>query len=415
MNVDAPHPDHPATEPTPTYGERSVGASTFGGGSTFFAKDSQALPGTGTAPSAPPVTRPAPLPKRPKGRFFVGIVVSSILAFLVFAVWNSFGRYLAYGSVVGRVVKVSSPWDGIILSMHVREGDDVREGDVIAAVENLELKSKLEGVGDQLRIAQANLDAEIAKVQLQTKIRGDQNQKAVAEYYELWGELLQQRSKLAELKSRQQRSEFLKHHQAISNKDASSIRYTLKGQLAKVEKLEVAVERLRKRATFASDMEKQLQYQLKPKLVEIESLQRDLDRLSKTAQRGLIRAPTSGKIVRAKRYTGEFAQSEDALVELLADGSVEAVIYLPQDQRASYEQGETVTIRVSPMHRSIECKITRVGEQLTMAPKSLERYYRKHQQLLPVFVRPLNNFSDRISLRLGSEVRVPRRWPFVGT
>ena len=79
-------------------------------------------------------------------------------------------RYAAFGIVSANSVVVSAPLDGHVQFMHVREGDQVRQGQLLATLHNLEAEHRLERIADQLRPAQSNLSAAIAK---QAKNFGD--------------------------------------------------------------------------------------------------------------------------------------------------------------------------------------------------------------------------------------------------
>jgi hypothetical protein len=70
-----------------------------------------------------PVARPTPLPRRPKGRWFVGLLLLAAVSYGGYQVWETFFRYRAYGMVTGRVVQLSPPWEGVASYLHVREGE----------------------------------------------------------------------------------------------------------------------------------------------------------------------------------------------------------------------------------------------------------------------------------------------------
>ncbi len=125
------------------------------------------LPGfqhDGPVVRATPVARPTPLPKRPKGRWFVGVILFLLVGGAVYAVWDSYWRYQAYGTVTGHLIQVSPPWDGVLQYLQVQEGDAVRQGQLLLTVDNTELRQRHAQLGDELRVAQATLEAEAARL-----------------------------------------------------------------------------------------------------------------------------------------------------------------------------------------------------------------------------------------------------------
>jgi len=55
------------------------------------------------------IARPTPLPKRPKGRWFIGLLLLASCGYGLWQAYDSFLRYRSYGIVTGRVLQLSSP------------------------------------------------------------------------------------------------------------------------------------------------------------------------------------------------------------------------------------------------------------------------------------------------------------------
>src|SRR5437588_4411340 len=85
-------------------------------------------PHASVAPHQQTMSRPTPLPKRPKGRWFIGVFLLGSCAYGGWQVYDSFLRYRSYGIVTGRIVQIAPPWNGDLTAFHVREGDTVRQG-----------------------------------------------------------------------------------------------------------------------------------------------------------------------------------------------------------------------------------------------------------------------------------------------
>ena len=94
----------------------------------------------------------------------------------------AFLRYQAYGVVTGRVVQLSPPWNGELTAFHVREGDAVRQGQPLLTMDNAEMRQRLSALGDELVSAQADLEAEAAKIKWQAAFHLDQGKSGQARY-----------------------------------------------------------------------------------------------------------------------------------------------------------------------------------------------------------------------------------------
>jgi multidrug resistance efflux pump len=404
----------PPTEPRPA--ENAPATPGFGAGSPT----PELHPSKGTArPAVEPLmpnrapsgvaspARPTPLPKRPKGRLFMGTILLSLCAIATYAVWNTWLRFEAYGIVVGRIIHVSPAAGGVIKSLHVREGDVVRQGQLLVTLDDLQLQQQTASLGDALRIAQANLDAEIAMYRVQAQQQGDMGQKAQAEYISLWGELLAKRSEIESLQSQLQRAKKLVQQGAASVEEMERLQFQLKGETAKIEKLETAVAELKKRAKLYEKSDSELQRRCKPQLVRIETLQGEFKRLRERLQQGEIRSLVNGRIVRVARFAGEYAETGQDILEILEDGSLEIALYLPQNQVDRWKRDDEVSLHVDPKSESVSCVVDRIGDALETAPPCIKRYYRSEERLVPLYLRPKDSDEEHRHLRLGSEVRLP--------
>ena len=371
---------------------------------------SGAAPPSAVAPTANAVglpSQPTPLPKRPKGRAFVGFLVLAVVAALGYTIWDSFWRYQAYGAVVGRVIETASPQNGIIQSLHVREGQHVRQGELLVTLSNLDLNQRLERLGDDLQIAQAELDAEMTELKWQARLFNDRNQRTLAEYYEQSGVLLQEQAKLADLQWKLKRRLDANKEVpgAHSKEEVDSLQFAEGGQRAKVEKLKIAVEELKKLSRL--EQQEKTPGQLQPKLARIESLQAEIKRLRDQIKQGQIRAPANGRVIKLHGFTGEYAEAGALLVEILEEGSLEALIYMPQRYADQVAPGDELELQVDPLDRKVPVRIERFGERLEVVPTHLQRYYRRNESLLVIHTRPQEEFSQSDDLRLGSEIKLP--------
>lgn len=390
--------------------------STYGetGGGGDFGRSANRPAGVRPAASAAPVTRPTPMPKRPKGRLFVAATLLTIGGVVAFAVWDSLLRYSAHGIVSGKTVEVSAPWPGVLRTLHVRDGDEVRQGDLLATIVNLELEQRADKIADDVRIAQADLEAELVKLRFQSLSREDLGQQVESEYYALWGELVQEQAKLAGLVARRMRADALQGKILIPAEELDEIRFGEAGLRSKIEKLTLAVEELKRRVDRTNAVPPETQGQLRPFMTRIEVLQDQLVRTREQVRWGEIRSPVNGRVIQTYRFSGEYAEESQPIVQLLIDGSVEAVMYVSQDSANEYPEGQSLDVIIPPDKTPIRGTVVRVGDVLEAAPPHLLRYFHGDTRLLPVHLKLDTDGQDR-KLKLGGEVKLPLRYSGIKT
>ncbi|MCA9120622.1 MAG: hypothetical protein H6822_35430 [Planctomycetaceae bacterium] len=403
-----------ADEPSNGYGAALLEAvrrqpkAATGFGNPASRSDTGPVRASRAATAKAPATRPTPMPKRPKGRLLVGTFLLVVIGCGAMTVWNSLFRYQAYGGVTGRVVELSAAWGGVLQTIHVREGEAVRQEQLLATVVNPELDRQVDAKLDELRIAQATLDAQVSELRFESQQRNDNHHRSLAEYYELWGQLLQEQSRLADMVAKRERSENLSRREIIIPEEKlDELRFDETGQRAKVEKLSEAVRKLGAVVEHSQTDTEDLHAQLKPFALRIESLQNEIRRLRETACLGAIRAPVNGRVIKVHRFTGEYSDPEFPIFEVLVDGSVEAVLFVSQKDSSQFFEGQLLELEVPPATTKAKCVVARIADQYEPVPKSIEVHYRRDEKLLPIYVRPLEGSNDSTILRLGGEVRLP--------
>lgn len=378
------------------------------------------LPARPPADAAP---KPTPLPKRPKGRWFVGLILLSFCAAAGYQVWQAYFRYQAYGVVTGRTVHVGPPWEGVVQYLYVRPGDKVRQGQLLVTLDNLTIRQSLARVEDDLAVAQANFEAEAAKLKMQSAYTLDQGHGAVANYYEALATLQQERAKLEDLNNSARRLKQLGSRGVMARNDIEQLELTRSGQEQKVASLTKALTELKRRADQADHLLRQggklekglvasASDQLKPALARIQALLAEKSRLRDSLNQGEVRSPTNGTVIRTQRLAGERCQPTDTLVNLLEDDSLEVVLYLPQEASTRFAPGDQLRVTMEPYSRRLTCTVLRLGDELEPAPESIKRHYREGQRLLPAYLQPEAADVDWMALRVHAVVALPADlWP----
>ncbi|HVK18372.1 MAG TPA: HlyD family efflux transporter periplasmic adaptor subunit [Fimbriiglobus sp.] len=372
-------------------------------------------------PQPAAVPRP-PAPKRPKGRWFVGLLLLGVCGFAVYTAWDSFFRYQAHGTVEGRAIQVPPPWDGVVRYLHVREGDRVHQGQLLVTVDNVELRQREVLLTNQLKVTQAELTAMAAKLRWQAAFETNRSQKAAAEYYQAWGALLQEQSLLQDLRTELGRAQRLAH--AISDRERTQLEFRVKGQTEKIEQLKTGLAELKQRADqnasllskggdLAAGLAEAGEDQLRPNTARIEAAQAELAEIQKRLEQAQVYAPANGVVLKTLRYAGEYCRADEPLLKLLEDGSLEVVLYMPQNASTLLTAGDEAEVIVEPHAQRVRCKVVRLGEQYIAPPPHIERQYWAKEKLLPIWLQPGGD-SAATSLRPEAVVKLPYKMPAVG-
>jgi len=234
----------------------------------------------------------------------------------------------------------------------------------------------------------------------------------LGEYYEMWGELLDQRSQLSQAATDLQRLEATqkKNALAVRQRDLDHARFRVAGLDAKVEKLTDAVEQLKTRVEIYEQFRDDATPQLRPKLLRINNLQAELQRLREQVEQGQVCSPVNGTVIKVLQYAGEYATATQHVMEVVEDSSLEPVLYLSQSHVAGLNVGDEIRVKITPGPQTLITRVARLGDHMEYAPPNIARYYGKNERLLPVFLKRQRRGVDQSRLYLGSEVKLPHRW-----
>lgn len=361
---------------------------------------------------SPPVKVATP-PRPPKGRFFVVGMVLIVLGFGAFRVWDSFFHYTAFGVIDGRTVEVPAPVTGLVRYVHVREGDPVRQGDLLLTLDQHDLELRLGRLDDQLRLTQAKLEAEIATTQWRAAQALIESHEAAAEYRDKW----------AEVRERQVRwRRALQHRERlagmIEKKTATldELEAAIADEHAQRDRLETLVEGLvswQKRSQVAELQTQAGLNVLQPLMAEIHNLENEQARLRDELARGEVKAPVNGTVLKRHRFTGEGAEHLQTLFTILEEDSLEVVLYVPQQRIDEFSAQQTLHIALPPFRDQLACRVARLGNEIVSPPPQLQRHYAHQAKLLPVHLLPANGRLELSHVQLGAVVQLPfdpSRW-----
>lgn len=356
-----------------------------------------------TARSVPP----APPAVRPRGRLLIAGLMFLACAGGVATVWDSLLRYKAYGVVTGRLVQVSAPVDGLLQYVHVREGDEIRQDTRLATVRDLECEQRLERITDELKIAEATLHAEIAKVQWQSQVQDTEMSKSVAEFYEGASAVHHEAGALGVIRDQLQITQQLTIRQAAQESDLRIQSIQEDAQQNKLAAVQEALVVLKNRAEAATKAPRLGQEQVAPLVAKVNMLINETERIRQWIAQGDLRAPVNGRILHRHHPTGECVKSHEPLFTVMEESSLEIELYVSQEETAEYAVGDTINLKIEPFETLVPCEVTFIGHEYREPPANIEVFYRKSVRLLPIRVRPAAEFAADRRMSVGAVAKLP--------
>ena len=354
-----------------------------------------------------------PMPNRPKGRGFLLLLFLIMFGCVGYFAFSAFLKVESFGIVDGQLVSVAAPWEGTVGRWLVREGDEVTQGQILLEINNLMTENQIDALGDELKLTQAELEAEMSKIRFNYREHDELNrmreQTLQSDLTRARGELRSETVKLRGLEREYKRSKKLAQRGSLSKEAYEKLLYEYVGQRKKVAALEETAELFKKQQTAPSIESKDLisngSSQLKPILAKIDMTKAEILRLRKRLELGQLTAPCDGRITQRFCLTGEATSPSVPVVEILKNNSVEAVLYVPQKHTDEYRPGDKVEVILDPYPDPMECVVDRIGESYEPAPKNIARFYSHQQFLLPVHLKPDTASQRWMALRLNGTIR----------
>ncbi len=376
--------------------------------SVGFPRSNSAVADALTRPANPVrvgYSQPSPLKKQAKGRWFVSCVLLSLLGFIAFSLWSEFGRFQAYGEIEGTVIRLSANAPGRITSIAVNEGDCVRAGDVLAVVDARELEMNMRRLKSDLQIALSNLRVRMAEISERNRLTFRERIDRRVEFHRLQGELHLKQAKLNELERTFANNSSLRASNAVSETEFVASQSDYEGMKAELNDLESAALVLE--GEVNSDPADNVREMLQAEEARIAEIQSELNEVASLLDAAHIVAPVDGKIIKRHCHPGEFVDPSHPVVELLEAGSIEAAVYLPQQQANLLSVGNTVQLVVTPLGKRQTFRVQRISPELVSPPQSVQANYRAFKGLVRVRAVPVSCEAD-LTHWIGAELALPR-------
>ena len=343
-----------------------------------------------------------------RGRLLIPLLLLLAVGGSGIAIWDSLFRYQAYGVVTGKLIAVSAPIDGILQSVQVLEGEAVRQQQCLATIRDLEGEHQLSRIDDKLRIAQATLAAEVARLQWAFSDRSSETLQAAADYHLATGQIHEDESQLKVLQDQLGRMQKLKQASAVGGADLQATAIRESAQLLKLSETRRTVEVLKLRAEKLEGAKVGSFEQIEPLLARTEMLLNEAGRLRERTAQGEVRMPVNGSVLRRHRPTGECIRAHETLFTVVEESSLEIELFLTQARAHEYSVGDHVHIKLEPFDELVPCVVTFAGQEHRRPPEQLESYYRPKTQLVPFRLRPLDPQTANDRFRIGAVARLPR-------
>lgn len=387
------------------------GAPKFSQGSRSFQFSSGSFVPPGNGVGSPRTAKPATPPRQPKGRVFIVGLLFAVMAFAMHQVWNSFLRYQAYGVVSGRVIDVPAPLEGCVRFVHVQEGETVSQGQLLLTLHNPEYEQRQLDLVHALRTADAELLSAVSRLKWEHDRQELDNVQAVAEFYETWGRIRDEQSKLLEAQDALSRATELAARKVITAQELEKARLAEQGQREMIDKKLTGLKALQRRAELAHAASVgDRAAELEPLRAKIDNLSDEQSRLKEVSARQEVRAPCHGVIVKRHVFTGEGAKKFDRLVSILEHDSLQVELYLPQNQSQQLQPGDEIDVLVDPFSERLACEVMRCGDTHVVPPEQLQRHFPHQARVLPVYLRPRNSQVLSSRVQVGAVVKQPLQW-----
>jgi HlyD family secretion protein len=372
-------------------------------------------------------------PAPPKKRAFPRILIPILLLLVGFAVWKIFFAHPASpdsvvalsGRIEGDDSALSAKTSGRIMEVRFREGDTVKAGDIVAVLDDQQVRERedqaraavaqseaqLRSAQDQIavlneQLAQTNLETGQATVDAEGRVNQAQAELAAAE-----ADLAQQRASLQLAVFDRDAYTRLAKSGAVSERQGKQAETTAASQQAVVNAAERRLEAARGalniakanlanpgiRTAQSGAVRKQLLQQQaaianaqaeavrsQAQLAEAESNRSDL----------IVHAPFDGTVITRSAEPGEYLQAGTAIVTLLDLTKVYLRGYIPEGQIGKVKLGQPARVYLdSNPTKPVDAEVSRIDPQATFTPENT--YFRddRVKQVVGVKLRLKGSFG----------------------
>ena len=285
----------------------------------------------------------------------------------------------------------------------------MRQDARLATVFDLEYEQRLARVADELKVAEAALNAEIAKVQWESHVQDTEMTRSLADFYEGAGTVHQESGALGVIRNDLARTHALVQSKAANDQELQKQTIQEEAQTEKLAAVQQALEvlKLRAEAAAAAAVPRLGSEQVGPLVARVDMLLNETQRIREWIAQGDLRAPVNGRVLHRHHPAGECIKSHDPLFSMMEESSLEIEMFLPQEMTADFSVGDTMQLRIEPFAELVPCTVTGIGSEHRQPPENIEVFYRKAVKLLPDRVRPAPGFAADRRMSVGAVAKLP--------
>ena len=347
---EAANPTQPKSRPAPVAGQTA-----------------QPNPQSATAVGQPVQAKPKPAPaeaKPPRSmarRIIVSLFVILILAAIGFGVWSVFfytppmspNIVPLSGRIEGDDSAVSPKTSGRILEIRVREGDSVSTGDIIAVLDDEQLRARVEQAQAQLQQAEA-------------KARSARDQIAVLDE-----QLRQEEANVAQQEAAHDIASFDKEaYTRLAQTGAVSERQG-KQAVSTADQQAAAVAVAKRRVAGVNMQLAQQQATIADAMASVGQAQAQLTEARENRQDLTVKAPFDGTVVTRVAEPGEVITAGTPVITLLDLSKVYLRGFIPEGQIGKVKVGQAAHVYLdSNPTQPVDAYVSRIDPQATFTPEN---------------------------------------------
>ena len=309
------------------------------------------------------------------------------------------------GVIEATEVNINARIPGRLQAVLVREGDEVREGQVLAELDCAEPRAALAQVQAGVSAAQAAVEASRAGANAATENTKAARQAASAAEFQVQSVVVGRDNTQKEAA----RVESLTKAGALSESRLDQIQSQLSNLNHQIEGLKASTDAARSRADAARRSEIAAQAQILAAQSQVAASQAAVERAQAVARECTLTAPKVGvsdkAVVQLRAFEpGESVLPGATLFTLVEMNEVRASFYLPNAELASASLGQGVTVRADAYpEKKFHGKIRFVSQKAEFTPRNVQTREDRDRLVYAVEVTIPN--QDRL-LRPGMPVEV---------
>lgn len=329
---------------------------------------------------------PLPGPNRRLPRWLAGGTIALVLVLVAVLLlprlvsWlrppTDIGLVLASGRIEGRITTLTPKTSAWVVTLHVDEGQAVRQGQLLATLDDQAQRERVRAVEEQVRALDQRLVAANSQLGMTERQVTLQIEQTTAAQREAEARLRRARSSLAQAERDAQRAAVLVAKELIAPQEGEHARLTADMAAQSVKEAEEALESSGKQVALA---------RLGLEQVAILRAERDaLARQRGQAQAQLaeqqshvadfsVKSPIDGRVLTRTVERGERVEPGTPLFTLVDLDRLYVKIYVPEPSIGKVALGQEARVSVDAYPgRAFPARVSRVSQEAEFTPKNVE-------------------------------------------